>query len=186
MGPECSGPGSQYATERKQDFYVNYAANDHYMSASMALTYAYWNRVFGGDPSVIGQVLDLTVKQAEITGGADFSSSDPTSVRPSRGRAPRSWKKFAVSSVLAGARRFAFDPFRLEQPFPFEAREQRVSSPRCRTRSADSRCRMITMSVAPFRRHRQQHRQFQRPASKLLLPAGLGHGVIPCVARYRV
>ena len=28
-------PGSHYATERKQDFYVNYAANDHYMSASM-------------------------------------------------------------------------------------------------------------------------------------------------------
>ena len=28
-------PGSHYATLRKQDFYVNYAANDHYMSASM-------------------------------------------------------------------------------------------------------------------------------------------------------
>jgi putative ABC transport system permease protein len=28
-------PGSHYATQRKQDFYVNYAANDHYMSASM-------------------------------------------------------------------------------------------------------------------------------------------------------
>jgi putative ABC transport system permease protein len=28
-------PGAHYATERKQDFYVNYAANDHYMSASM-------------------------------------------------------------------------------------------------------------------------------------------------------
>jgi predicted permease len=28
-------PGSHYATERKQDFYVNYEANDHYMSASM-------------------------------------------------------------------------------------------------------------------------------------------------------
>jgi predicted permease len=28
-------PGSHYATERKQDFYVNYAANDHYVSASM-------------------------------------------------------------------------------------------------------------------------------------------------------
>ena len=27
--------GSHYATQRKQDFYVNYAANDHYMSASM-------------------------------------------------------------------------------------------------------------------------------------------------------
>src|SRR5206468_9187170 len=25
-------PGSHYATQRKQDFYVNYAANDHYMS----------------------------------------------------------------------------------------------------------------------------------------------------------
>jgi putative ABC transport system permease protein len=29
------GPGSHYATQRRQDFYVNYAANDHYMSASM-------------------------------------------------------------------------------------------------------------------------------------------------------
>ncbi len=28
-------PGSHYATARKQDFYVNYAANDHYVSASM-------------------------------------------------------------------------------------------------------------------------------------------------------
>ena len=28
-------PGSHYATERKQDFYVNYAANDHYVGASM-------------------------------------------------------------------------------------------------------------------------------------------------------
>jgi putative ABC transport system permease protein len=28
-------PGSHYATQRKQDFYVNYTANDHYMSASM-------------------------------------------------------------------------------------------------------------------------------------------------------
>jgi predicted permease len=28
-------PGSHYATANKQDFYVNYAANDHYMGASM-------------------------------------------------------------------------------------------------------------------------------------------------------
>jgi predicted permease len=28
-------PGSHYATQRKQDFYVNYAANDHYVGASM-------------------------------------------------------------------------------------------------------------------------------------------------------
>jgi predicted permease len=28
-------PGAHYATQRKQDFYVNYAANDHYMGASM-------------------------------------------------------------------------------------------------------------------------------------------------------
>ena len=28
-------PGAHYATESKQDFYVNYAANDHYMGASM-------------------------------------------------------------------------------------------------------------------------------------------------------
>ena len=28
-------PGAHYATQRKQDFYVNYAANNHYMSASM-------------------------------------------------------------------------------------------------------------------------------------------------------
>ena len=28
-------PGSHYATSRKQDFYVNYSANDHYSSSSM-------------------------------------------------------------------------------------------------------------------------------------------------------
>jgi predicted permease len=28
-------PGSHYATQRRQDFYVNYAANDHYMGAAM-------------------------------------------------------------------------------------------------------------------------------------------------------
>jgi putative ABC transport system permease protein len=28
-------PGAHYATERKQDFYVNYEANDHYVGASM-------------------------------------------------------------------------------------------------------------------------------------------------------
>src|SRR5262252_9090983 len=28
-------PGSHYATQRTQDFYANYAANDHYMGASM-------------------------------------------------------------------------------------------------------------------------------------------------------
>jgi hypothetical protein len=28
-------PGAHYATQRKQDFYVNYASNDHYMSSSM-------------------------------------------------------------------------------------------------------------------------------------------------------
>jgi predicted permease len=32
------------------------------------LTHAYWQRVFGSDPSVIGQTLDLTVKKAEIVG----------------------------------------------------------------------------------------------------------------------
>ncbi|HMF97066.1 MAG TPA: ABC transporter permease [Vicinamibacterales bacterium] len=32
------------------------------------LTYAYWQRVFGSDPSVVGQTLDLTVKQAQIVG----------------------------------------------------------------------------------------------------------------------
>ena len=32
------------------------------------LTYGYWQRVFGGDPNVVGQVLDLTVKKAIIVG----------------------------------------------------------------------------------------------------------------------
>jgi putative ABC transport system permease protein len=32
------------------------------------LTHAYWQRVFGSDPSVVGQTLDLTVKKAEIVG----------------------------------------------------------------------------------------------------------------------
>src|SRR5262245_1014279 len=34
----------------------------------VVLTYAYWQRVFGGDTGVVGQVLDLTVKKAEIVG----------------------------------------------------------------------------------------------------------------------
>src|SRR5258708_7270822 len=34
----------------------------------VVLTYAYWQRVFGADPSVVGQMLDLTVKKAEIVG----------------------------------------------------------------------------------------------------------------------
>jgi putative ABC transport system permease protein len=34
----------------------------------VVLTYAYWQRVFGSDPSVVGQMLDLTVKRAQIVG----------------------------------------------------------------------------------------------------------------------
>jgi putative ABC transport system permease protein len=34
----------------------------------VVLTHAYWQRVFGSDPSVVGQTLDLTVKKAEIVG----------------------------------------------------------------------------------------------------------------------
>jgi predicted permease len=34
----------------------------------VVLTDAYWKRVFGADPGVVGQVLDLTVKKAEIVG----------------------------------------------------------------------------------------------------------------------
>jgi predicted permease len=34
----------------------------------VVLTYAYWQRVFGADPNVVGQVLDLTVKKAQIVG----------------------------------------------------------------------------------------------------------------------
>jgi ABC-type antimicrobial peptide transport system, permease component len=32
------------------------------------LTYGYWQRVFGSDPSIVGQTLDLTAKKAEIVG----------------------------------------------------------------------------------------------------------------------
>jgi hypothetical protein len=32
------------------------------------LTFEYWQRVFGSDPSVVGQRLDLTAKKAEIVG----------------------------------------------------------------------------------------------------------------------
>lgn len=32
------------------------------------LTYAYWQRVFGADPGAVGQMLDLTVKKAQIVG----------------------------------------------------------------------------------------------------------------------
>jgi len=34
----------------------------------VVLTYAYWQRVFGADPNVVGQTLDLTTKQAQIVG----------------------------------------------------------------------------------------------------------------------
>jgi putative ABC transport system permease protein len=34
----------------------------------VVLTDAYWKRVFGGDPAVVGQMLDLTVKKAQIVG----------------------------------------------------------------------------------------------------------------------
>jgi len=34
----------------------------------VVLTHAYWQRVFGSDPSAIGQTLDLTVKKAQIVG----------------------------------------------------------------------------------------------------------------------
>ena len=34
----------------------------------VVLTYAYWQRMFGSDPSVVGQMLDLTAKKAEIVG----------------------------------------------------------------------------------------------------------------------
>jgi ABC-type antimicrobial peptide transport system permease subunit len=34
----------------------------------VVLTYGYWQRVFGSDPSVVGQTLDLTAKKAEIVG----------------------------------------------------------------------------------------------------------------------
>ncbi|HEY2431730.1 MAG TPA: ABC transporter permease [Vicinamibacterales bacterium] len=34
----------------------------------VVLTDAYWRRVFGADPAVIGQMLDLTVKKAQIVG----------------------------------------------------------------------------------------------------------------------
>src|SRR5262245_876432 len=34
----------------------------------VVLTHAYWQRVFGSDPSVVGQTLDLTAKKAQIVG----------------------------------------------------------------------------------------------------------------------
>jgi putative ABC transport system permease protein len=34
----------------------------------VVLTHAYWQRVFGSDPSAVGQTLDLTVKKAQIVG----------------------------------------------------------------------------------------------------------------------
>jgi putative ABC transport system permease protein len=37
-------------------------------SPVVVLTYGYWQREFGSDPSVVGQLLDLTVKQAQIVG----------------------------------------------------------------------------------------------------------------------
>jgi len=38
------------------------------------LTYAYWQRVFGSDPNVVGQMLDLTAKKAQIVGVLDPGS----------------------------------------------------------------------------------------------------------------
>ena len=43
------------------------------------LTYEYWQRVFGSDPSVVGQMLDLTAKKAQIVGvlkpGAHYATT---------------------------------------------------------------------------------------------------------------
>jgi putative ABC transport system permease protein len=43
------------------------------------LTYRYWQRVFGSDPAVVGQLLDLTVKKAQIVGvlkpGAHYATT---------------------------------------------------------------------------------------------------------------
>ncbi len=43
------------------------------------LTYGYWQRVFGSDPAVVGQTLDLTVKKAVIVGvlepGAHYATA---------------------------------------------------------------------------------------------------------------
>src|ERR1051325_2089458 len=50
-------PGSHYATQRTQDFYANYAANDHYMSSSMQnewphrMTTVYARLASGATPS---------------------------------------------------------------------------------------------------------------------------------------
>ena len=45
----------------------------------VVLTNAYWQRIFGGDPNVIGQTLDLTVKKAQIVGvlapGAHYATA---------------------------------------------------------------------------------------------------------------
>ena len=45
-------------------------ADDHQKGSPpvVVLTHGYWQRVFGGDPSAIGQTLDLTVKKALIVG----------------------------------------------------------------------------------------------------------------------
>ena len=56
-------------------------ADDQVRSAPpvAVLTYAYWQRVFGSDPAVVGQTLDLTVKQAQIVGvlkpGAHYATT---------------------------------------------------------------------------------------------------------------
>src|SRR4029078_11136633 len=34
----------------------------------VVLTHTYWQRMFGSDPKVVGQTLDLTTKQAQIVG----------------------------------------------------------------------------------------------------------------------
>ncbi len=45
----------------------------------VVLTYGYWQRVFGSDPAVVGQTLDLTVKKAVIVGvlepGAHYATA---------------------------------------------------------------------------------------------------------------
>src|SRR5262249_10867154 len=45
----------------------------------VVLTYEYWQRRFGSDPAVLGQMLDLTVKKAQIVGvlkpGAHYATT---------------------------------------------------------------------------------------------------------------
>jgi putative ABC transport system permease protein len=74
-------PGSHYAAQRTQDFYVNYAANDHYMSSSMQNEWPHrMTTVFARlSPGVAADSAQAELKQIAATLHRDHPEAYPAS-----------------------------------------------------------------------------------------------------------